>query len=322
MNLVERYIEAIKFWLPAHLKDDVAAELADDIRSEIEEGEREKGRRLTDDEIAAILKARGRPMIAASRYLPKRALIGPELYPIYIFVLKIVALCCLIPPIMMAVTTINLGAPFASFGHAWGQYVNSLLMSFAVVTLIFAVIERHGIDPAKPDTWNPKALRPVHDPSRIRRSSSVGEIAANMVLIAIFAAGYLSKTVYYSKGGHVTFCPEWVAYWQIVVALAVAEIALAASNLFKPFWSWPRIGARAAINFGKIAAFAWLLQAHMVRDIVAPAPARKAVDMVLSISDIAAQHAFQIAIVIAILIAASAIWRLWHLRPLPSPVAA
>jgi hypothetical protein len=320
MNLVERYIEAIKFWLPAHLKDDVAAELADDIRSEIEDAEREKGRRLTDDEIAAILKARGRPMIAASHYLPKRALIGPELYPIYIFVLKIVALCCLIPPIIMWVIRIDLGAPFASFGQAWGEYVNSLLMAFAVVTIIFAVIEYQGINPAKPDTWNPKALRPVKDPSRIRRSSSVGEIAANMVMIAIFAAGYLSKAVYDFKGGHVVLCPEWVPYWQIILVLAVAETALAATNLFKPFWSGSRIMARAAIDLAKIAAFTWLLQAHVLREV--SGAARPASDTLLSISDIAAQHAFQIAIVIAIVIAAMAIWRLWHLRPLPSPVAA
>ena len=318
MNLVERYIEAVKFWLPAHLKDDVAAELADDIRSEIEEAEREKRRPLTDDEIAAILKKRGRPMIAASHYLPKRSLIGPELYPIYILVLKIVALVSLIPLAIMWAMTFNFAShqfSAASAGDVWNQFISSLLTAFAIVTLVFAVIEHQGMKPQALDKWNPKTLRPVQDSSRIRRSTSVGDIAANMVLIAVFAAGYLSKTVYNSTGGYVTFSPEWVPYWQIVIALAVAEIALAATNLFKPYWSWPRIVARAAIDLGKIAAFAWLLQTNVVREIVAPGPARKAVDIVLSMSDIAAQHASQIAVMIAIVIAAIAIRRLWHLRP-------
>ena len=259
-------------------------------------------------------------MIAASHYLPKRYLIGPELFPIYIFVLKIVALCCLIPPMIIAAMSFNLSAPLLSVGQAWGIYINSLLMSFAVNTIIFAVIEYNGINPAKPDTWNPKSLRPVRDPSRIRRSSSVGEIAANMVLIAIFAAGYLSKTVYDFKGGHVVLCPEWIQYWQIVMALAVAETALAATNLFKPYWSGVRIVARAAIDLGKIAAFTWLLQSHVFREVsgtMGPAS-----NTLLSISEIAAQHSYQIALIVGLVIAAMAIWRLWHLRPAHSPIAA
>jgi hypothetical protein len=325
MNLVERYIEAVKFWLPAHLKDDVAAELADDINSEIEEAERGKGRRLTDDEIATILKARGRPMLVASRYLPKRTLIGPELYPIYILVLKIVALCSLVPLAIMLVATIDFGTTqfsVQSIGGVWNQFIYSLLTAFAIVTLIFAVIEHHGMNPAALDKWNPKALRPVRDPSRIRRSASVGEIAANMVLIAIFAAGYLSQTVYDFRGGHITVCPEWVPYWQIVMVLAVAEIALAATNLFKPFWSWPRILARAAIDLGKLAAFIWLLQTHIVREVVAPDSLRRPTDMLLSLSNAAPRYGPQIAIIVVAIIGVTAIWRLFHLKPAGTPVPA
>jgi hypothetical protein len=325
MNLVERYIEAVKFWLPAHLKDDVAAELADDIRSEIEEAEREKGNRLTDDEIAAILKTRGRPMIVASHYMPKRTLIGPELYPIYILVLKIVALVSLIPLAIMFVTTFDFGTyqfSVQSVGNVWNQFIYSLVTAFAIVTLIFALIEHQGMNPAALDKWNPKTLRPVHDPSRIRRSTSVGEIAANLVLIAIFAAGYLSKTVYDFRGGHLTVCPEWVPYWQVIIALAVAEIALAATNLFKPFWSWPRIIARAAIDLGKIATFTWLLQTHIVREIVASDSLRQPKDMLLSLSDTAVGYAPQIGVLVVAIIGVMVIWRLFHVRRARTTVAA
>ncbi len=82
MDLVERYIEAVKFWLPASMKEDVAAELKEDICSEIEEAEREKGRPLSKDEVGELLKARGAPLAVASKYLPQRSLIGPELYPL------------------------------------------------------------------------------------------------------------------------------------------------------------------------------------------------------------------------------------------------
>jgi len=325
MNLVERYIEAVKFWLPAHLKDDVAAELADDIRSEIDEAEREKGRHLTEDEIAAILKARGRPMLVASRYLPKRTLIGPELYPIYILVLKIVAVCSLIPLAIMFATTFDFGTyqfSVQSVGNVWNQFIYSLVTAFAIVTLIFALIEHQGMNPASLDKWNPKTLRPVRDPSRIRRSASIGEIAANMVLIAIFAAGYLSRTVYDFKGGHITVCPEWIPYWQVIIAMAVAEVALAATNLFKPFWSWQRITARVAIDLGKIAAFAWLLQTNIVREVVAPDAWRPPTDMLLSLSNAAPRYVPQIAIVVVAIICVTAIWRIFHLRRARMPVSA
>src|SRR5579862_3287951 len=97
MELVERYLQAVKFWLPNEQQDDIVAELSEDIRSQMEEREEKLGRRLDDAEIGAILKGRGRPLMVANRYLPQQFLIGPALFPIYKFVLKIVALCYLVP---------------------------------------------------------------------------------------------------------------------------------------------------------------------------------------------------------------------------------
>ena len=323
MDLVERYIEAVKFWLPKHLKDDIAAELADDIRSEIEEAERQKGRPLTEDEIAAILKGRGRPMLVASRFLPKRWLIGPEIFPIYIFVLKIVALVCLIPAVIALLMAISAHQDMAqSMATAWNQFWTGLWSAFAVVTIIFAVIERQGMNPSSLDKWNPRSLRPVVDSNRIPRGTSVGDIIGSLILITLFAAGYLSQNVYDFPGVRLSLAPQWVPFCQISVAIAVVEIGISAANLFTPYWTVAGVLARAAVDLAKIGAFYWLITNNFVRDIAATGLPQQEHDGVLKVSITLMEHAQELAALVVLIVVARAVWRLFHLRPARMPLPA
>ena len=79
MDLVDRYLQAVKFWLPRQQKQDIIAELSEDLRSQIEDRERELGRKLNYSELAGLLKQRGRPVVVANRFLPQESLIGPVL---------------------------------------------------------------------------------------------------------------------------------------------------------------------------------------------------------------------------------------------------
>src|SRR5580693_4744277 len=87
MELLDRYLHAIEFWLPKRQKQDIIAELSEDLRSQIEEKENELGRKLNDAEVEAILKRCGSPVEVASRYLPQ----------IYLFVLAVAVMGCVIP---------------------------------------------------------------------------------------------------------------------------------------------------------------------------------------------------------------------------------
>ena len=82
---------------PKEGRDDILAELSEDLRAEIADDEESLGRPLTNDEMVQLLKRRGHPILVAAAYLPQRSLIGPALFPIYAFVLKIVALCFIAP---------------------------------------------------------------------------------------------------------------------------------------------------------------------------------------------------------------------------------
>jgi hypothetical protein len=83
-EFVDRYLDAVRFWLPkTRRQEEMLAELADDLRSQIEERESELGRRLDNPEVSEILKRCGAPMVVAARLGPKKYVIGPTLYPIY-----------------------------------------------------------------------------------------------------------------------------------------------------------------------------------------------------------------------------------------------
>lgn len=59
MDLIERYLVAVRRHLPAPLQEDIVQELGDSLRSEAEDHDRATGRPLTDDEQVAMLKKRG-----------------------------------------------------------------------------------------------------------------------------------------------------------------------------------------------------------------------------------------------------------------------
>jgi hypothetical protein len=59
MDLLNRYLQAVKFWLPRAQQEDIIAELREDIRSEIEERENQLGRSLNDFERKPSLSNEG-----------------------------------------------------------------------------------------------------------------------------------------------------------------------------------------------------------------------------------------------------------------------
>jgi hypothetical protein len=132
MGLIERYLQAVKFWLPRRQKNDIIAELSADIYAQIEEREAELGRKLTEAEVEAQLKQRGHPLLVANRFQPQGYLIGPGFFPVYCFVLKIVGLCYLIPWLLVWIGLMTFSPVyraeqiqsswFAALGSMWASF--------------------------------------------------------------------------------------------------------------------------------------------------------------------------------------------------------
>ena len=89
MDLFERYLQAVRGFLPSRQQHDVVRELREDLRSQVEDREAELGRPLNKEEQEQMLKHLGHPWLLASRYQPRRQLVGPALFPFYWLILKI-----------------------------------------------------------------------------------------------------------------------------------------------------------------------------------------------------------------------------------------
>ena len=87
MELLDRYLQAVRKYLPKRRQDDIVEELSVEIQAQMEEMEAGLGRTLTEEERVALIKHYGHPMVVAARYMPQKHLVGPGLFPYYWFTL-------------------------------------------------------------------------------------------------------------------------------------------------------------------------------------------------------------------------------------------
>ncbi|HEV2721581.1 MAG TPA: hypothetical protein VG323_16280, partial [Thermoanaerobaculia bacterium] len=243
MELVDRYLQAVKFWLPREQQDDIARELSEDIFSEIEEEERGLGRIMTAAEVEGVLKRRGRPFVVANRYLPQRQLIGPLLFPMYTLVLKLIGLVYVLPWII--VWTFLLAFVPSYRGHVardLGTLWSIAVQIFCVVTIIFALQEHYFGATKLLTEWDPRrlpAVRKQRDANRIARSSSIAEVVCNLLFIGWWAGGF---PIFYGPFWILgTVFPEFHRLFFVpVLFLAMITATLAVVNIVRPYWTRPR----------------------------------------------------------------------------------
>ena len=265
MELVDRYLQAVKFWLPREQQDDIAGELSADIFEQIEEEERGLGRLMTQGEIETVLKRRGRPFVVANRYLPQRQLIGPLLFPMYTLVLKLIGLVYLLPWII--VWTFLLAFVPSSRGHIardLGTLWSIAVQIFAAVTIVFALVEHYFGATKLLAEWDPRrlpAVRPQRDVNRIPRASSIAEVAANVLFIAWWAGGYpIFYGPFWISG---TIFPEFHRLFFVpILFLAMITAAVAVVNIVRPYWTRARRAIRAAANGATAAIAGWAVAAY------------------------------------------------------------
>ena len=275
MDLLGRYLQAVKFWLPKEQQEDILAELSEDIRSQVEEAESGLGRKLSDAEMESLLKKRGRPMLVAMRYRPQRYLIGPGLFPMYWFVLRVALLCYLVPWAIAGFVLLVFGTsrPVGEvLGSFWGSLWTALGMQFSIITIVFAAIEHFHASSNVLDNWNPRtlpAVRPAKDPYRISRAGSAAEIIFSLIFLGwwiVMPQGFPFAWGLEKAGIHWSWGPVWqdfhAHFYAHVILLTIVGIAVSLTNLIKPYWTRARLGIRAGINaaVGLMAYF--VVRAH------------------------------------------------------------
>jgi hypothetical protein len=182
-TLTDRYVHATTRNLPEDQRDDVGEELRGSIADRIDSVRASSGLNDEQAEYAAIEEL-GDPDRLAAGYSGKRLqLIGPELYPSYIRVLKavLVSVVPVVAIVIAVIESIEGGSAGSVIGKSIGTAVNVALQIAFWVTLTFALVER-GSTPGQMEEspggeWTPDKLPDVPRGTH----GSLGEMVSSLV---------------------------------------------------------------------------------------------------------------------------------------------
>ena len=324
MEMIDRYLNAVKFWLPARESEDIIAELSADIMAQVDEREAELGRKLTLAEVEALLKQRGRPVFVANRFLPQEQLIGPLLFPVYRFVIKVIALCYLVPWVLVWIGMLTYDSAYrteqtrsswlAAIGSMAGSLWTTAFIAIGTATLVFAVLERLQAKSHFLEEWSPSKLPPVRNPDLIPRSSSSFELAINWIFFFWWVAYLRSPEVFIGSSVHISLSPQWVWFYWGYFVLALGNATLAAANLLNPYWSATRATIRLLSDAAGAAVFCCLLTANLLTGIaIANVPPGKTAALVHTINAWMPK-AFPIAVLVGAIVVAIDIYRIMRVH--------
>lgn len=177
MDMLDRYLNAVEAQLPPEDRADIIAELKDLILSRFEAKEEALGRALTDDEREAILREVGHPLVVAARYSKgPQSLIGPELFPYWMFGVKAGLMVLGAVFALTLLISILTGTPDAgrAIARAFHGFFGAGLTLIGALTLAGAIFEHQGVRPKFLTEWRVRDLGLFGMADTSRWSSGLG----------------------------------------------------------------------------------------------------------------------------------------------------
>ena len=281
MDLFERYLQAIRKFLPWQRQDDIIAELRANLDAQREEREAELGRPLTEGEMIDWLKELGPPMQVAARYQPPRYLIGPTIFPMYTNILRLVLIWASVAyTIATAVRMIVESHTTEWLVQQIVAWPGILITSAAWVTAVFAALEYFSERyPDKcPDFltcgthWSPTTLPPLEkERPRTGKPRNLvtavaefvveGAVLVWLLLIPKHPFLLLGPGAAYLDRSPVVLAPIWWAFYWAVIAFNAVQLAWHGYNLLTDNWRSPAILERLVIKALSIVPIAVLVVA-------------------------------------------------------------
>lgn len=267
MDLLDRYLNSVRPFLPRGQQEDILDELSANIRARMDDREEQLGRPLTADEQEAILQDYGHPMLVAGRYRTNtgsvafgRQIIGPALFPFYVRALKFVMGASLAIYLVVLVALTVTGNEM-NFGDVLGTAALQVLIQFAVITLVFAVVERSPTTLRWSAESAPKARPTTLARPQVSRLESVSKIVAVVVVAAWLWTLFAQPTLYV---GAIAQTYHLGPIWEQVALPTLLIFALSAAqavvNLFRPDWTLLPLVVRLLTDLGALGIALYLLR--------------------------------------------------------------
>jgi len=224
-SIKQRYIYAVTRELPLAQRSDIEKELLGLIEDMLEE--RTQNHPATDQDLEEVLYELGKPQDLADKYRDqKRYLIGPDIYPFFIFILKIVFMAISISMVVLLIIQ-GLGEPrqiWEIFLETAGTFISAISQAFIWITIMFGLSEHFGwhkkeINPPAEKEWRLSDLPQLPDErKRISRSESI-------VTIIFLVIG----------GALVSFALDLIGFWIIKPGVNATIIPIFNNQLFQTF---------------------------------------------------------------------------------------
>jgi hypothetical protein len=278
-QIIEKYLNSVRSALPEAQRDDIVQELSENLHAQIEDKENELGRPIRDAEVEEILKQHGHPMVVASRYRQDKwsvafgpELIGPEVFPFYVRVLKF---NLGISAVVLFIVAIGLafGGHTMTAGNLIPAIFFQVAIQFAIVTAIFVAADRHF--KKHPESWNyrdakggwhpalalegwPKSKK-KSDSGRVSRMDSVAQVVAlGVSLVWLRVAAGAPFLIFGPAAAFLKPAPIWHQFYWPVVGIACLGILQGFINLLRPDW------LRLMVAYRAVTAIAWIVILYFV----------------------------------------------------------
>ncbi len=282
MEILERYLQAVRRFLPSHRLDDIIAELRANLEAQIEDAESEHGRPLTKAELEALLKKMGSPIFVAMRYQPQRYVIGPKFFPMYWYVLRLAMMWATLVYIIVNAVQIGAGqaGPHVStaIAQALFQVPFTLLTVAAWITLAFAGIEyvtEHYPDVCKSHEWlggnwsvdSLPALekKVVNGFARRSYAKAVADVVFGFIflgwllLVPEYPILMFGPGIFAIDAIPYTLAHTWWTFYWIIIGLNVMQLAWNCIDLLRDAWQRVSPLQHIAAKSLSVIAFAVLL---------------------------------------------------------------
>jgi hypothetical protein len=266
MDLLERYLQSVRFFLPRRQQDDIVRELSENLIAQMDDRQEMLGRPLNEDEQADILRRHGHPLLVAGRYLSHQHLIGPPFFPMYLFALKLgLGSALLVTIVLAALRAMVSEDPVRQVVDGFLAFPGRGLMVFAWTTLGFAALDLARSRLKLAHQWDPRSLpRMIRHKDRISHAHSAGELVMAAACVVVLLL--LPQTPSLLLGPAAAFldlAPVWRTVYVPILLLTVAAAALSVVNLARPYWTPARSATRLAIHGVSFVVCAVLLRSNV-----------------------------------------------------------
>lgn len=266
-SLTDRYVWAVLKSLPESKRVDIDRELrgsiADDVDARVASG---------DDPAAAeraVLTELGEPGALARSYTGRvLALIGPDLYPAYVALLKMLYVVVL--PI---VTIVHLVVQAFAGTEPGGLIGGTVAIVFSLVvhlgfwtTLVFAIAERAGTSMKNVPTIDDGPFDPEQLPSiATETGGSRSDFIASLLFLALIPIALVwqqMSSVFQEADGRPipVIDPALWSFWlPYFLVLTAASIVFAVVLFLRGRWTWPLVAVNAVLTVLTTAPLVWLI---------------------------------------------------------------